>query len=74
MMQIVRDIVCSKCSSVNEHEHIHRQMTDFSIVMLIKCKLCGHECEQGTVTSWNDNGTPTNFKITEWEGNDPEIY
>lgn len=77
MLQVHRDIVCSKCQSVNEHEQITREKSNFETAMIIRCKLCGHEYEQSVISYWVgdiENKTPLDFKVTDWDAQTPETF
>lgn len=66
-MQVLRDMVCSKCSSVNEHEQVTREEGN-SVLMIIKCKECGHEYIQSTLTQWSDpESPPLHFRVSDWD-------
>lgn len=59
-------MICSKCSSVNEHEQITREKDKTTTLMILRCKACGHEYEQAALTTWSDEGEPVYFKVNEW--------
>lgn len=74
MLQVHRDMICSKCQSVNEHEQITRVKNEFETLMIIRCKSCGHEHEQGSIAYWSDGGLPIDFTVTDWVSQVPETY
>lgn len=58
MIHIQRDMICSKCDSINNHERITRVEGSITI-MLIRCTQCGHEHEEGSITTWSSGNTGT---------------
>jgi hypothetical protein len=77
MMQVHRDMLCTGCGSVNEHEQVtkNKDLTRGNVVeMVIRCKKCGHEYLQGTLTQWSDTDEPMNFNVTEWGLSQIEEY
>jgi RNase P subunit RPR2 len=74
-MQVHKDTICSNCSSVNEYEHITKETTGNTILMMVRCKSCGHEQELSRLTAWSEPGCePIKFEITDWSAQTPELY